>query len=259
VLLRAHVRRITVRDGQVAGVVLENGQRIRTPVVISNADAFQTFEELIGFDQLPGPFVTRLRGMVPSISAVVAYLATDLDLTQAGLAPEVCYFRSWDHDENYRNILAGRPAGAYLAIPTLVDPALAPPGEHIVTVTTLVPYELVESWRDEKERFATMLLNYADEVIPGIRDRLTFMEGASPRTMERYTLNLAGATYGWEQSPAQTGLRRLARRTPVEGLYLSGHWTQPGGGVMSTTVSGLQTAQLILGHADTGKFLRSFA
>jgi phytoene dehydrogenase-like protein len=63
--------------------------------------------------------------------------------------------------------------------------------------------------------------------------------------------------YGWAQSPEQTGLDRTARRTPVEGLYLSGHWTQPGGAVVTTMVSGVQTAQLILGHPDIEHLLRS--
>jgi phytoene dehydrogenase-like protein len=37
---------------------------------------------------------------------------------------------------------------------------------------------------------------------------------------------------------------------PVEGLYLSGHWTQPGAGAIRTFVSGFHTAQIVL--ATTG-------
>jgi prolycopene isomerase len=189
----------------------------------------------------------------------VAYLATDLDLAQIGVTPEIIYFRTWDHDETFREILAGRPAGAYLNIPTILDPSLAPPGEHLLTITTLVPYTLVESWREEKEHFAALLQREVEAIFPDIRGRITFMEGASPRTLERYTLNLTGAMYGWEQTPQQTGLNWLPRRTPIEGLLLSGHWTQPGGGVVTTVVSGVQTAQLLLGYPDMTSLLRSFA
>jgi phytoene dehydrogenase-like protein len=55
-LLRSEVRRILVEDGHVIGVMLENGQRIQAPVVVSNADAHQTFEELIGEEATIEPF-----------------------------------------------------------------------------------------------------------------------------------------------------------------------------------------------------------
>jgi phytoene dehydrogenase-like protein len=65
--------------------------------------------------------------------------------------------------------------------------------------------------------------------------------------MERYTLNLTGAIYGWEVSPKQVGRRRLPHVTPIRGLYLSGHWTHPGGGVYGVVASGLETARAVVG------------
>ena len=88
---------------------------------------------------------------------------------------------------------------------------------------------------------------------PGLKSHTLVMEGATPRTMERYTLNLTGSIYGWEVSPQQVGRRRLQHRTPIKGLYLSGHWTQPGGGIYAVTLSGIQTAQMILGYESYGK------
>jgi prolycopene isomerase len=102
-----------------------------------------------------------------------------------------------------------------------------------------------------------MVLDEVAAVFPDIRKHITFMEGASPRTLERYTLNLSGALYGWEQSPEQSGINRLSRRTPIDGLMLSGHWTQPGGGVITVLVSGVQTAQVVLGYSDIMDFLRA--
>lgn len=254
-LLRSHVRRILVKDRSVAGVMLENGQRIQAPVVISNADARQTFEELVGVEKLPGRFVKHLRRMTPSLSAFVVYLATGLDLRQLGAQHEMFFYRSWDHDETYREILAGQPSGITITVPTLVDPSLAPVGEHLLTATTLIPYEMGASWRREKVRYADLLLGELEAVLPDLRHHLTFAEGASPRTMERYTLNLTGAIYGWAASPKQIGRQRLAHRTPIRGLYLAGHWTQPGGGIYGVIASGLQTAQIVLDYKTVADFL----
>ena len=93
-----------VSEGGAKGVILENGQRISAKVVISNADATQTFQELIGFDKVPPGYRRRLLGMKPSLSAFVAYMATDMDLRANGAAHETFYYESWDHDQSYRGL-----------------------------------------------------------------------------------------------------------------------------------------------------------
>ena len=254
-LLRSRVRKILVKDRRVTGVMLENGQRILAPIVISNADARQTFEEMVGVAYLPRRFVKNLGRMTPSLSAFVVYMATDLDMQQMNAGHEMFLYRSWDHDETHQNICEGKPAGIVVTVPTLIDPSLAPPGEHLVTITTLIPYEIGASWRQKKARYGDLLLDEIEAVFPSFHDHITFAEEASPRTMERYTLNFTGAVYGWEVSPEQVGRNRLEHQTPIEGLYLLGHWTQPGGGIYAVVVSGLQTAQIVLGYPNVSDFL----
>ena len=258
-LLRSEVRRILIKDGRVIGVMLENGQRIQAPVVVSNADAHQTFEELIGKEKLPRRFVNAFDRMTPSLSAFVMYLATDLDLRHLDAHHEMFFYRSWSHDETYRQVVAGQPSGLSISVPTLVDSSLAPAGEHLITATTLIPYDLGASWRTEKARYADRLLEELEAVFPSVRGHITFAEGASPRTMERYTLNLTGAIYGWEVSPQQVGRRRLPHATPIRGLYLSGHWTQPGRGIYGVVASGLETARAIAGDQVLADFVGTAA
>jgi prolycopene isomerase len=258
VMVGTPVRRVMVEKGRAAGVILENGQRVRAPIVVSNADARQTFDELVGVEHLPAGFVTALRALRPSLSAITLYLATDLDLRAVpGLEHETFVYGSWDHDESYAGMLAGEPSSVMLSAPTLVDPSLAPPGEHLVNVLALMPFAHARSWREKKPEYMELLLARSEKALPGLREHVTFVEGASPRTMERYTLNHMGAIYGWEQSPEQGGANRLSRVTPVAGLYLSGHWTQPGGGAMSAAASGAQTAQLLLGFPTVGEMFTS--
>ncbi len=249
-LLHTRVERILVKDGKVVGVKLENGEEIRTATVISNVDATQTFVEMIGEKKLPGSYMRKLRNMKPSLSAFVMFLVTDLDMAQRGAGHEMFYYSSWDHEQAYRSALDGEISSASTAyvlnVPTLTDPSLAPKGQHLVTVTTLVPYHLAMSWRDEKILFGEKLMQNIESKFPGLKSHTLMMEGATPRTMERYTLNLTGSIYGWEVTPAQVGRGRLQHRTPIKGLYLSGHWTQPGGGIYGVVISGIQTAQTLL-------------
>ncbi len=55
---------------------------------------------------------------------------------------------------------------------------------------------------------------------------------------------------GWEMTPDQLGNGRLPNRTAVENLYLTGHWTEPGGGVTPVIISAQRVAQLVLGNRN---------
>ena len=248
VLLRAPVRRIRVEGGRAVGVVLENGQRIDASLVVSNADAVQTVEELVGSAAFPSRYLSKLRRMKPSVSAFVVYAAAKVELP-ADVCHETFFYQGWDHDEAYRSVLAAEPSWLTITIPTLADPQLAPPGEHLVVLTTLFPYDAVPTRRADKQRLVERLVSVADRCLPGLRQGLTFAEGATPRTMERYTRNTAGAIYGWDLSPGQISPARLGNETPLAGLYLTGHWTQPGGGIYGVVTSGVQTARAVLGSA----------
>lgn len=244
IVLETAVERIEVEDGKVTGVVLSGGLQVAAGTVVSNADATKTFEELVGPEELPEEYMHRLRALKPSLSAITSYLGTDLDLDESEVAHETFAFDSWDHMDVYRRMITGDPAMIAVTVPTMIDPSMAPPGEHVVTLMTLVPYGLDVAGEDLQER----LLRRADGVIPGLSENVSFSIGASPHTMARYTLNRHGAIYGWEATPEQAGAERLGRTTPIEGLFLAGHWTQPGGGLMPVVVSGLQTAQVVLDY-----------
>jgi len=247
--LRSAVRRILVEDGRAAGVVLENGQRVRAPLVISNADARQTIEELTGVEHFPRRYRQRLAAASASVSAYVVYAATSLDLARSELAHETFLYDGPDHDAAFASGLGGVPSWLSLTAPSLLDPALAPAGEHLLVLTTLVSARAASHWRDAKSDFQSALLALAERRLPGLGRELRFAEGATPRTFERYTRNRDGALYGFEVTPAQVGPGRIDNETPLPGLLLAGHWTRPGGGVVGVVRSGLRTARIALGLA----------
>jgi len=257
VLVAQEVEQIVVEDGRVSGVRLADGREIQAAVVISNADAIQTFDRLVGAERTPPNVARRLHRMTPSLSAFVVYAATDLDL--AGAAHETFLYKHWDHDETHEDIRAGRPGGMWANVPTVEDPTLAPEGEHIVILTSLAPYDIGRPWDDERERFAHELIGEFDaHVFPGLRDHLTFCETATPLSLERFTLNHQGAIYGWEVTPGQTGSKRLSHDTPIEGLYLSGHWTHEGPASFRVILSGIETGRMVLERAGLGAAVPTF-
>lgn len=241
-------RRVLLQQGRATGVLLDDGTEIQAGAVVSNADARQTFEQLVGLEHLPVAFTRRLSKMRESLSAFVLYAATALPREAIDL-PHVSYIHdSWDHEASSARMEGGELASLMLTVPTLVDPSLAPPGEHLVNCVALVARGEDEQWARSKERTIELLVERIDKVMPGFRDKLTFAEAATPAGLEHHSWNYRGATYGWENTPSQVGSRRLSSVTPIEGLYLASQWAQPGTGSLAAIYSGLRAANVVLGR-----------
>lgn len=247
VALRCAVSKVVVNADGVAGVQLADGRRVSAPTVISNADARQTVEDLVGVEHFPARYSRSIGRLRPSLSALVAYLASDVPRQSLPPAHETFYFAEWDHDRSHASSIAGVPSWCTLTVPTSIDSTLAPEGESLVVYTTLVPFDGAGDWRIAKHQYRHKIIDAVAERIPGFASHLKLVEIGTPHTMARYTLNSAGALYGWELSPSQIGPGRPSVAPPVPGLYLAGHWTQPGGGVYGVVTSGILAARAVLG------------
>jgi phytoene desaturase len=241
------VKGITIKGGKAIGVQLKGGEQISSRVVISNADAATTFLKMIGEDSLPPGWSRRLKGMRPSFSYFIIYLGVKGDPGLSCSNNEI--FPQYDLEEEYRSLEQGRIPSTpsyYLLAPSLVNPSHAPEGHSTVCLSYKAPYRLQGGWDEgAKKDLAQRLISQAEEIVPDLRRRIALQVTSTPVTIERMTGNRWGAAYGWAQIPRQAGIYRLNRVSPIEGLYLAGHWTAPGGGVAAAMASGQITANLI--------------
>jgi prolycopene isomerase len=259
ILPATSVTAIELAGGRVTGVELDGAEHVAVELVVSNADARQTFERLLPSEALPERFRRRLAKMRPSISAFVLFSAAKLDPATHGLSHEHFVYPSADHDANFEGVLQGNLGGTWFSLPSMHDRTLAPEGEHVIVFSSLMPYDIGEPWEQAKPRYLEMMLAAVERTLPGYRDALTFADCATPATFARYTLADRGAAYGWENTPDQTVPKRLDFRTPVDGLFLAGHWTHPGTGSIRCLLSGAQTAAAIEGRESPVELLASIA
>ncbi|MCK5188897.1 MAG: NAD(P)/FAD-dependent oxidoreductase [Methylococcales bacterium] len=244
---------MTIENGQVTGVHV-GGKKINAPVVISNADIRHTVNNMIGEQYFPLRYMQRINKMQHSLSIFVVYIATDLNLAAMNISHESFCYRDFEHDDNFLRTQQGDISWISITAPTLVDPDLAPAGEHLLMLTTLLPYQAADSWKQAKPGFMQTMLNIAGQYIPDLENHILFIEGGSPATMQRYTQNHQGAAYGWDVTPSQVGPSRIQNQSPIKGLYFAGHWSSPGGGVYGVSVSGVQAAQKVLGIRKQSEF-----
>jgi phytoene dehydrogenase-like protein len=262
----AEVARILVRDGRAAGVALASGDEFYAPVVASNADARVTFLGLLDRDALPEAFVADVERISYAsasvkINVALAELPSFLALpgTEAGpqhrgtihICPDQDYIERAFDDAKY-----GRPSAEPVlecTIPSVVDPTVAPPGRHLMSMfVQYAPYELRDgSWDDEREAFADRCFDVLDEYAPNFKRSVIARQVLAPVDLERVFNLTGGNIFQGAMTPGQLFAFRpvpgYARyRTPISGLYLCGAAAHPGGGVMGTP--GLNAAREILGR-----------
>jgi prolycopene isomerase len=241
VCLKNEVKKIVVEDKAVKGIHLETGEYVEAPMIISNSDLTKMMHELVGAQHFPSRYLKRISKLSVSMSAFEVFIGTDLPLHEMDLAHEVFVYDRYDYSEVYNNLANLKElgvegvSGVAISCPSLADPNLAPEGKHTVVITTLMPYDIGD-WKEMKPKFQDALIRLAETAIPNLSQHLDFVESGTPLTMERYTNNTRGAIYGFTQNLEQsTG--RPQPETPIKGLYLTGHWTELGGGVVSVLLS----------------------
>lgn len=254
--LQTKVDHILLKDGKVAGILTHDGEVFQGPLVIANVNPNLLVRMLpLEFQK---PFMKKTRRLEYSHSCFILYLATDIDAKGMGL-PYFTYLRSiMDLEEEDRMLQRGevpKNPTLILSIPTLLDPSLAPRGQHLVKVLVTVPYGYQERWggadseryRQIKEEFSQKILHLLEsKLIPGLREHLLFCEGATPLTLERYTGNELGAMFGLASTPYQIGNSRPSHETSIPGLFQVGHYTRPSHGIAGASLSGLFCARSIL-------------
>jgi phytoene dehydrogenase-like protein len=125
-----------------------------------------------------------------------------------------------------------------LTIPSIADPALAPPGQHVVSAyVQYAPYLLRGmSWDGERERLGDIAAATIDRHAPGFADSIVARQTITPLDFERTLGTTGGHIFHGELALDQLFVSRptlgWARyATPVRNLYLCGSGTHPGTGL----------------------------
>jgi phytoene dehydrogenase-like protein len=186
--------------------------------------------ELPDFTCLPGRG-PHLRGAI-SISPSIAYLE-----------------RAYD-DAKYGEI--SRRPYMDIVIPSMLDPAMAPPGKHVMSIfVQYAPYHVNGGWTDaRREALGDAVIDTLAGYAPNIKSAILHRQVVTPADIERVVGLSEGNIFQGELSLQQMFFLRPAPawaryRTPIEGLWQCGSGTHPGGGVMGA--SGRNAALAILG------------
>jgi phytoene dehydrogenase-like protein len=272
----APVAQIDIRNGRARGVVLQDGAEIRARMVLSNADPKRTFLGMISESDLPDDFVHAIRGIkMAGPCAKVNFVLneeprftgtpsqyTPLERTFYTLVP------SLEFAERCYDICKFGDIPEELWVDCVVssnaDDSLSPKGKHILTCfVQYVPYHLRQgTWDDHRELLGDRVVKKIAEHAPNVPNSILARQVLTPLDLER--------TYGLTEGNIFHGDLRLEQlffmrpvsgwsqyRTPIDGLYLCGAGTHPGGGV--TGAPGHNAAQQVLRDWKKGRFKEAAA
>jgi phytoene dehydrogenase-like protein len=227
------------------GVELESGELIRAPVVVCNADPKRLLGMLADADgAVPATYRHRLEQWDVSspvvklnvaMNAVPKFTAAaELDPYRAmvGLSPGIDELQA--ACETARR---GTPAVGFceLYFQSAYDPSVAPPGHHVMSVfAQYAPYTLADgTWETRREQIGDAILDSIAAHAPNLRECIVETQVLGPPDIEERIGLSGGHIFQGEALPSQMWDRRLEARTPVDGLYLCGAATHPGGSVIA--------------------------
>lgn len=260
---------VLIRHGRACGVALASGEEIEADTVISNADPKRTFEKLVPPEHLDKEFRSQIARYNIRGSSAKVNLALDAlprftcleQLQQQGvdvrpylagaisISPDIDYLERAYDDAKYGRY--SRQPYMDIVVSSLLDPSMAPPGKHMMTVfVQYAPYALAgTTWEAERESFGDTVIDTLAEYAPNLKDIILHRQVVTPWDLEQRIGLTEGNIFHGELGLEQLfSLRPVAGldgyRTPVERLYLCGSGTHPGGGVMGA--SGQLAARSVL-------------
>jgi len=255
------VSNIIVQDGTATGVVCDSGDKYSATRVVSNADPFRTFFDLVGPEELGVKFVRDVRNI--KFKGTTAKLNLALKSlpdfgegsSQEVLAGTTIINPSLDYLERaYDETKYGRySTNPYLSItiPSILDPSMAPDGQHVMSVNMqFAPFHLREgNWEDERDTLANHIIDTISSYCPKIRELILHQDMATPLDLQNKLGLTGGSIFHGQMGLDQVMFMRPVAGcsnygTPVENLYLCGAGSHPGGGL--TGAPGYNAAKAIL-------------
>jgi len=249
ILLNSDVTRIVLDEGRVRSVELSDGSHLEADIVVSNADASHLYGDLVSGNRADAA-LRQLRKATPSFSGFVMLLAIK------GRTSDISHHNVWfpsDYNAEFDAVFKGRPATdptIYACVPN--DPLMRPDAEH-ESWFVLINAPRHGHGKNEFDWSQTDFANnYADRMVEllaergtDLRSRILWRELITPADLEARTRAPGGSIYGTSSNGMRAAFLRPANTSPIEGLYLVGGSSHPGGGLPLVGMSAEIVAETI--------------
>jgi beta-carotene ketolase (CrtO type) len=264
VLTDQHVSQVLIDDGRAVGVRVANGTEYRAKqAVISNIDAKRLFLQCMDasdVDSADPKLRDRLERRIVNNNETI--LKIDCALSEAPrfehhnhqdshLIGSVLIADSVRHVEIAHSYptagdIPDSDPSMYAVVPTMLDPTMAPDGKHTLWIEFFAPYQIAGAegtglhgtgWTDDlKNKVADRVIDKLADYAPNLKNSIIARRVESPAELGERLGAYKGNYYHIDMTLDQMiflrPLPELANyKTPIQGLYLTGAGTHPGGSI----------------------------
>ncbi len=252
----ARVANLIIQNDKVAGVALEGGEEIRATTAVSAISPKTTFLSLVGPRHLDAGFVNRIRNLRSRGAAAKLHLALNgtPDFRGADLRSRLVIAASEiDVEQAFNAVKYGEvPARPVMEIilPSAHEAGHAPDGHHVLSaIVQFAPHAPKAGADAARAEMLENSLKMLEDYAPGIRALVTHAELLMPYDIDARYGMIGGNWHHGELAVEQMlFLRPMAGiaqySTPIEGLWLAGAGSHPGGGISGA--SGWNAAERII-------------
>jgi phytoene dehydrogenase-like protein len=190
------VEKIIVEGGKVGGVVA-NGKTIKGRTVTSNANVTRTVRDLVGEEYFSKGFVEESRKVRLNNSSCQVYMGIregeSIDFVGDLFFTSVA--EKFDSERLCSKAITSRTFSFYY-------PKTRPGSDrYSIVASTNANYEdwdnvSEEEYQASKEEMIQSTIDVLEKYVPGVRDKIDYVEAATPKTFERYTLHPCGTSFG---------------------------------------------------------------
>ena len=218
--LHAKVEKIIVENGMVSGVML-NGQTIKTRAAVSNSNLKNTIFHLVGEEYFGADFIREARAVRLNTSSCQVYMGIKK-------GEEIPYkgdliFYSEDTVFSIEGLLSPKITSQAFS---LYYPESRPHLEKRYAIVSSSNARFADwdglnekEYSERKKFIEKRALDAIEKIIPHVTEKIDFIDSATPRTIQRYTHHLQGASFGTKFEGLAVS-KKLHKQIP--GLFHSG-------------------------------------
>jgi phytoene dehydrogenase-like protein len=213
------VGKIITRDRKVAGVIA-NGRTIKSKAVVSNGNLLSTIHKLVGDENFSQSFIEEANKVRLNNSSCQVYIGIKKGekIDYIGDLLFTSEAEKFDPQELRSKNTTSRTFSIYY-------PQTRPGSDmYSIVASSNANYDdwanlSEEEYRSSKEELIRRTLDALQKYVAKIREKIDHVEAATPKTFQRYTLHLNGASFGtkFEGLKVSMGLPK-----EVPGLFHTG-------------------------------------